>query len=459
MKNIKNMKKYAIILIVAFCVYIIFRELYNYKLEGYATHNKTIPPHDDSLGSINVVCENNGQETPIHDHSTHLSAAHRHRAPHPPTAYDKSACTQQEFAAGNCYFEDTSGATAVNGGDDAVNKNSVTAAHAAVAAATAAVAAANTKLHQVNADSTSTVSEKTAAEKDANEAKAKHAAAVTALATAVNGGDDAVKDENEAKAKNAGAGSSGHKDCLIYTVPTKNNPEGHTWVVNPKGTRQWIESWKNNAGQEKKGCGRGKGYQVTVATADAIKQASTDYTLKSAAAADSCKMLSACSKDNPNIVAAMSKAGHTGGELSDSERDRSPVGGMTPVEMYNNCMSVTHAMSFVNPSSANRVSGKDASGIEIKNSTWPWDNRGSVCSSIMDYHYPNEHPSYDPAATTIDASTCLLKIHKLTDASGNSDDTYIGDRLAHAMSDCKISNWLKNKRSSGRKDWLLARKK
>ena len=434
------MKKYAIILIVAFCVYIIFRELYNYKLEGYATLTK--PHHDDSLGSINVVCENNGQETPIHDHSTNLSAAHDHsthlpsahdhsthlpsahrrHAPTTVTAYDKNRCTPQEFAAGNCPSKDTSGATAVNGGDDAV--------------------------------------------KDENEAKAKNAGAGskddintptggedTSGATAVAVHTAAVKDENEAKAKNAGAGSSGHKDCLIYTVPTENNLEGHTWVVNPKGTRQWIASWKNN-GQNKNGCGRGKGYQVTAATAEAITKASTDYKLNLKDSADSCKMLSACSKDNPNIVAAMSKAGHTDGELSDSERDRPPVGGMTPVEMYNNCMSVTHAMSFTTAASAQRVSG-----TEIKNSTWPWDNRGSVCSSIMDYHYPNEHPSYNPAATTIDASTCLLKIHKLTDASGNSDDTYIGDQLAHAMSDCKISNWLKNKRSSGRKDWLLARKK
>jgi hypothetical protein len=222
MKNIKNMKKYAIILILIFCAYIIFRELYNYKLEGYATLTKTIPHHDDSLGSINVVCENNGQETPIHDHSTHLSAAHDHsthlpsahdhsthlpsahrrHSPTTVTAYDKSACTQQEFAAGNCYFEDTSGATAVNGGDDAVNKNSVAAAHAAAAAAhaataataaTAAVAAAKTNLHKVLADHSSTSSEKaaavtahSAAVTDENEAKANHAAAVTALAAAKN---------------------------------------------------------------------------------------------------------------------------------------------------------------------------------------------------------------------------------------------------------------------------------
>ena len=217
------MKKYAIILIVAFCAYIIFRELYNYKLEGYATLTKTIPHDDDNLGSINVVCENNGQETPIHDHSTNLSAAHDHsthlpsahdhstnlpsahrrHAPITVTAYDKKRCTQQEFAAGNCYSEDTSGATAVNGGDDAVNKNSVAAATAAVAAATAAVAAANTKLHQVNADSTSTVSEKAAAEKDANEAKAKHKAAVTELAAA--------------KAK--------HKAAVTELATANNNPK------------------------------------------------------------------------------------------------------------------------------------------------------------------------------------------------------------------------------------------
>jgi len=51
----KNMKKCVIILIVTFCVYIIFRELYNYNLEGYSS---SIPYGGSNLGSINVVCEN-----------------------------------------------------------------------------------------------------------------------------------------------------------------------------------------------------------------------------------------------------------------------------------------------------------------------------------------------------------------------------------------------------------------
>lgn len=297
MKNIKNMKKYAIILIVAFCVYIICRELYNYTLEGYTTHTKTMSHSDDNLESINIVCENNGQETPVH-------------APTTVTAYDKSACTQQEIATGNCPSKDTSGATAVNGGGDAVNKNSA--------------AATKANLHKMLLAPNSTDSEKTAAVK-------------------------------EATAKHAGA-----------DIPT-------------------------------------------------------------------------------------------GGELSDSEGDRPPVGGMTPVEMYNNCLSATHALSFVNAGSGIRVSGADASNNIIINSTWPWDNRGKVCTSIMNYHYPKAIAGYDSAVTTITdtsgSTPCLLDIHKLTKDINNSDDTYIVDQIAHAMSDCKITNFLKHQNSSDRKVW------